>query len=545
MNNYQMFKNQEKLLAKIKAKPKMYQVVDQQRVDTVLSHQSNHERVENLHKSLGQKKQVVVSAEIITGHLDLLAAQFTGKQNQQHIQDARSECFQSIITALGLGSFFAAYDRTGGNVDTIHNVRNEVYATEKERWAYENRGEHDSRNTYADEAYKNVNKNASAQRKSQGLEDAYTGEQLNYHDTMDLDHVVPIKTIHDDRGRVLAEVDTTDLANTEENFASTHSTVNRSKQDKSTDEFSEYLDAGRLDRQNKINELQGKGSRTQKEQKKLDSLLQLQKVDTEKLKQKGDQAQRPIDQTINQKYYTSSKFVKATVKASSKEGLKMGAQQAVGIILIELMAGIFDEIKDAFKNGLMGKPLMKSISQRLKRLAKRLQSRWKSIIAGFTGGFITGFISGIITTVINVFKTTGRRLIRLIREGVFTLFSALKTVFFRPKGATYRQGFHEASKLLAAGGIVIGGIALEEVIEKLVMSVPILVPIASIVSIAIVGLISAILMSLAFYLIDKVDAFGVIDAERDEFILTSLDAGIHEKLNDCHDLVRKIDACMV
>jgi len=544
MSKYEAFRKQQELLAEVRSKPKLHMVVDQTLVSELLNIQPDYKRIEDLHVSFTQTKQLV-NDETISGRLGVLATSFDRNRIQEHMQKVREECAQTVINSLGLGSIVAAYDRTGGSVDTIHNVRNEVYATEKERLAYQNRGEYDPRSLYSNETYKFVNQKGSAQRKSQGIEDEYTGAMLNAHDSVDLDHSVSGRAVHDDRGRVLSEISTPEAANTAGNHAFTHRSVNRSKKDKSAEKFYEDLDAGRLDRQNKIDELLRKGTLTQQEQKKLDSLQQKEKVDSGKLKQKGKQAQEAIDKKLSQEYYTSSKFIHSAAKASTKEGLKMGAQQAVGILLVELMAGIFDEIKDAFKNGLMGETLMKSIDRRLRRLVKRLKSKWKSLITGFAGGLLSGLISGIITTVINVFKTTGRRLIRLIREGAFTLLRALKTVLLRPKGTTYRQAFHEASKLIAAGGIVIAGIALEDVIEKLVLSVPILVPIATAVSVAIVALISAVIMSLAFYLIDKADIFGVVEQERDEFILSSLDLSINEKISDCNGLIRKIDACMV
>lgn len=64
-----------------------------------------------------------------------------------------------------------------------------------------------------------------------------TGEKLAPNAKTDLDHKVSAKTIHDDRARVLAEVDGVELANTRDNLAMTDSSLNRSKQDMTAEQF--------------------------------------------------------------------------------------------------------------------------------------------------------------------------------------------------------------------------------------------------------------------------------------------------------------------
>ena len=145
--------------------------VDQALVSELLNIQPDYKRIEDLHVSFTQTKQLV-NDETISGRLGVLATSFDRNRIQEHIQKVREECAQTVINTLGLGSIVAAYDRTGGSVDTIHNVRNEVYATEKELFKYESRGECDNRAIYSDDVYKSVNKNASAKRKSEGFEDA-------------------------------------------------------------------------------------------------------------------------------------------------------------------------------------------------------------------------------------------------------------------------------------------------------------------------------------------------------------------------------------
>lgn len=50
---------------------------------------------------------------------------------------------QSLVTSFGL-DFLLLKDKKGGDVDTVHNVRNDIWATEEEKNRYQDRGEYDS-----------------------------------------------------------------------------------------------------------------------------------------------------------------------------------------------------------------------------------------------------------------------------------------------------------------------------------------------------------------------------------------------------------------
>jgi hypothetical protein len=129
----------------------------------------------------------------------------------------------------------------------------------------------------------------------------------------------------------------------------------------------------------------------------------------------------------------------------------------------------------------------------------------------------------------------------MIREGVFSLLKALKLILFPPADMSFVEAMHEAMKLIAAGGIIIAGVALEEVIEKLVLSVPFLAPITSIATAVIVGSLTAIAMSLVAYLIEKMDILGVMKAKQTRYILDTLDSDIDEKLKRCESISEEID----
>ena len=89
---------------------------------------------------------------------------------------------QSLITSFGLD--FLVTDRHGGDVDTIHNVRQigsdpeMQYKNAANKAAYDNRGEYNSSEYHSDSRYISKNREVSAQKKSGELYDSYTGEKI-------------------------------------------------------------------------------------------------------------------------------------------------------------------------------------------------------------------------------------------------------------------------------------------------------------------------------------------------------------------------------
>jgi hypothetical protein len=58
----------------------------------------------------------------------------------------------SLVTTFGL-DFLLLEDKKGGDVDTIHNVRKGIWATDIEKEKYENREKYDSDSYHKDKNY--------------------------------------------------------------------------------------------------------------------------------------------------------------------------------------------------------------------------------------------------------------------------------------------------------------------------------------------------------------------------------------------------------
>jgi hypothetical protein len=229
------------------------------------------------------------------------------------------------------------------------------------------------------------------------------------------------------------------------------------------------------------------------------------------------------------KHYMVAKLVAATKHFGMEIGREgavtaagMGAQQALGLLLAELSDALFDEIKDictnGFKGGSLDKAFFLAVKERFTRVGQRLLSRWADAVDAFKTGALAGLLSVIVTTLINTVLTTAKRLVRLIREGGRSLLRAVMLLANPPDGMSSREAVHEASKIILAGAIVIGGVALDEIVSKWTAGIPL----ADTVTTVIVGLATGLGTVLGTYMIDKVDLFGVIGDARQNYVVAAL-----------------------
>lgn len=481
-----------------------------------------------------------------------LSKQFEAQKFDTMVGGLKTSVLQNIAGPFGLGKFISAYDKTGGNVDTVHNVRKGIYGTDKEKKRYEERGEYDDRPYHSHDDYIAANRAMKEKFENGSLVDEYTGEKFSKSTQNDsqlkrsLDHVVSAREVHEDAGRVLAGLDEPKLANKAENFAATAKTINSSKKASKPEDFLLKLQSEAKARKAEIAALEKKGEAlTDHEKGHLTKLRKQDKVKAKLLEAKTAEARAAIDSEINRTYYTSAKFAGSAAKSGGKEGAKAGIQQAFGEILVEFFAAVFDELNDLYRNGKSEQTILREIGARFKKIKKRVLGKWKNVLVAFKDGFISGLLSSLLTTLINAFVTTGQRLVRMIRQGFMSLLSAIKMLLFPPKGMTRRQAMHESSKLVVSAGIVVGGIALEEVVSKQLAAVPGINLIGEAVTGALVGSATALVTAFACYLLDRADFFNVNRDAREKAIGTMLDSSRTSRLAEIEKARTALLACEI
>ena len=150
------------------------------------------------------------------------------------------------------------------------------------------------------------------------------------------------------------------------------------------------------------------------------------------------------------------------------------------------------------------------------------------------------FLSNLVTVIINMFVKTGKNIVRMIREGFFSIVRAIKLMCCPPAGMSFKQAAHEASKIIASGIVIIGGVALEEYVDKMIKLVPLLEFISDILTSVVIGTVTAICTTLVVYMIDKIDFFGVNHDERHAFVMKQLEASMDASVRNAEKIAESI-----
>lgn len=382
--------------------------------------------------------------------------------------------FRSVVTSFGLDMLLFR-DRRGGEVDTIHTVRDSTvkdYANSANQKAYDKRGEYDSGAYHGHANYTSKANDTKQVQMSGNLIDGYTGKRMDPNKSGDLDHIVAAKTVFDDPGRVLAGISGEDLANMEVNLVKTHSSVNRSKGQKDPVEYANYLDQNKESRRQTIKELktrQKAGTFAKEDQQELIKLEQLDLVDSDEMRRKGIEAKKAQDQHINRTYYTSKKFFSESALATANMGFKMGIREATGLIIMDtwvIVAEEFPLMAADMKDDFSLEGFLNGMKELFKSAYERVRDHWKDYIKSFKQGVLAGVLAQITSIISNLFKTTFATAGRIIRQSWASIIEAVKILVYNPDRLPYGEVLRSIFKIVATVAAVTAGSLLQEVIAK-------------------------------------------------------------------------------
>lgn len=356
---------------------------------------------------------------------------------------------QSIITSFGLD--FLIKDQLGGDVDTIHNVRqikddddgSKMYYKNKNNAArYANHVENDKYNssTYHYNAQYNEKKRQTSELKKNGeLYDAYTGKKIANNEPSNIDHVISANEIHNDKGRILSGLNGVDLANSNENLQVTNPRTNQTKNDLTMDEFLEKY-----------------GNEYTEEQKK-------------NMRKKDAIARKAYEAKLAKAYYTSPAFAKDVSLAAGKVGVGMGLRQLLGFVFTEIWFSIKEEFNTLnVKPGLdmdMG-DFFQSIGNGVRKGFESSKIKYKDLFSQFASGATAGVLSSLTTTLCNIFFTTAANIVRIIRQSFASLVEATKILLINPQNYPFGERMRAAVKVIATGASVVLGTIVSEAIGK-------------------------------------------------------------------------------
>lgn len=328
------------------------------------------------------------------------------------------------------------------------------------------------------------------------IRDGYNKDIAHEHKHSHVDHITSAFEIHSDKELKLymSDQERAILALSEENLTYTNGRANQSKGSKDLKEWSNSKNRNNPNMTNK--EFYNLNDRDLKELS----------VDSKKFIEKRKvQAKR--------KYY-----MKETAKSGTKQGMKVGLQQMIGIFLYELQNEFSTEMKkylENYKTYVTFKVKVQKFKELALRIKDNMLKKKKKIFIGFTDGFLKGFISNLITIIVNTFITTSKRVVKLISETFNGIVDSVKILLRSDDGSeTSEIKFKAASKLLASTIIgAIGGILTENLIIYL-KTTPFAL-FSELIGVTIGGILTSITIANVLYIIE--DFRGFLTSVKDIF----------------------------
>jgi len=479
------------------ARNELYDMNTLASIERGVNHDLIAEVVEEQRQEFNPVYDLSVSKEEVEDCLSLLDKQFSKQKYDVLFESTKDVLIDQLLSPLKLS-----------RSDLSEADRNFKYSEgDYKKSAQKIGGERESFDSVRDKA------KTAAMNDNGQIQDINTG---SWHDAseMDLDHIKPLENMHNDGGFMLSDVNKREFGADSDNHGFTHLSTNRSKKSTDHKEFSDQQD--------------------KKEKYNLDNRR------TNAAHQRGEKtAAKYVPQdTIEKTVFVAKKGAVDGINTGAKQGL----QQALGTLLSEFISATFFEVKDIFsngwKNGQYDVSWLDTLKRRVENIKNKLLSKWENVALALAlaSGALAGFLSAISTALLNMFVRTGKNVVRLIREGFMSLMKAIKTLLLPPEGMTLKQAAHEASKVLASGLVVTGGILAAESIATFLNGIPF----ADTISMVIAGLISGLGSLFVVFMLDKLDLFGVNAEERHEFIMGELDSKIDKDIAHSESIIKQL-----
>lgn len=461
----------------------------------------DYERMADELEIFSQKEQLRI--EINSGleeamkDLESLKSKLPKNQTATLLNLCKDNVLQTIEGQFGLASLVIT-SKDGGNVTTAYNFEKGVVATKADEAKYQaykasQEGEWSEvrKNAGYDDPLPQMRKKAFQTQDK--IIDAYSGKELPKDGRAHLDHIVSAKEIESNAKAhlSLSVEERAKIATNDKNLAWSEASANQSKGD---NKMSEWIDK----HDKKTGQTKG----------------EKYGIDKEKALQKDKEARKYVYNEIDTA--TLKKYSTELLSTGGKDAAKMAAYSAIGVILRELVAGLFDEIKATFKNkGESLKEIFNRFKERLQKILANIKAKWKEIVGGSIEAGIMAFCSNIVVFVINLFFTTLKRVVSVIRAGFVSIVQAVKILANPPKDMPKDEVGFAALKILTTGLIGALSLGLAEGIEKLLLSVPVLAPImafpvpvinesiGTILSTTLSAIIGGLLSTIAIYYMDK------------------------------------------
>ncbi|TMO45623.1 hypothetical protein CWC25_05785 [Pseudoalteromonas sp. S4389] len=379
----------------------------------------------------------------------------------------------------------------------------------------------------------------------------------------EIDHTVPCSQTCNElkKNKALSDSDIKDIVNIEDNLVATSYDNNRGKnigkRDKSQTQLQKEIDQGYT--------IDSKGNKSYLS----DEQLQIRKNIVDKMAE----SQAAIDRTTNQKvvnnlFESNAKFQdrekKEYLEQKRKEGKKVkeadvdnyikkklkerekirskmlndatgaAAHQSLGDLIIFIMKPLYYELNDCIRNGIENgvdtKSFKTALSIRLLRIKNFVVNHAVRVLKDGVLSFFKNFLSMLLEGIVNCFVGVFKSIFRMVKEGLKMLMQVGPILF--DKNKTVAEKGDAILKLAVSSLSIFASIGIESWLNSVGIGEP--------WSIIITSILTAILTALIFYLLDKIDIFGLKEDARAHRVEEVLNLRIEDSKDEIFSMIRAI-----
>lgn len=342
-------------------------------------------------------------------------------------------------------------------------------------------------------------------------------EKYKHDHQAEVDHIVPLKQIHDEyKGHyALTDDNLKNIANDDNNYALTSARINRG---------AGAPGAGGKFESSNTDFVKDQTEREQNGQPNLGL--------SEEAKRNMIQMQKDAEDYIQKRAKIES------AKHLSKDALNQSKDYVIGNVILYIIKPLYYEIADIFNNGMKegvnAETTMQAFKIRFGRVKDYVIDNAWAFLGDNVWEFVKGFVSSLIEGIISLFVGIFKQVLKVVKEGIKVFVQAGKVLFGKQASQmTTAQKGDAIIKILGGSVIAICGIGIEALLNKIGVTEP--------WSVILSTMLSGIASTMFMLLLDKIDLFSVKAEKRRMRIEEIFD----ERINDIKEAEKTFDTAAI
>lgn len=147
----------------------------------------------------------------------------------------------------------------------------------------------------------------------------------------------------------------------------------------------------------------------------------------------------------------------------------MGARQALGFVFAEMWFAVEEEFQacDVQDGPFDLGDFLGRIGHGIQRGFENAKQKFPDLFSKFLSGATAGVLASLTTTLCNIFFTTAKNVVRVIRQSYASVVEACKVLLINPDAYPFGERMRATAQILATGASIVVGVLVQEALTDL------------------------------------------------------------------------------